>query len=199
MKTVTLEKFLTFEPCWLEEEGGEERLREIGLRKNEWTALDVLALEEEIADDRLWAVLREDFLSKNTLYEFALLCAEHALTIAKVTDKRCWNAIKVKRAWMRGEASDDELDTAWAAAWSAARSSARSAVRDVAWVAVWAAARDAALNATLNAAWVTALDAAWVAARKVKGRKGYSHERAWQVETLKQLIMENEKEGQQHE
>ena len=174
MKTVTLEKFLTFEPCWLEEEGGEERLREIGLRKNEWTALDVLALEEEIADDRLWAVLREDFLSKNTLYEFALLCAEHALTIDKVTDERCWNAIKVKRAWLRGEASDDELAAARTAAWYAA-GVARYAARAAAWYSAWDAA----------------LDAAWVAERKVKGRKGYSHERAWQVETLKQLIMED--------
>ena len=165
---------MTFNPCWLDEEGGEARLREIGLRKNEWTALDVLALEEVSAGDRLWAVLREDFLSKNTLYEFALLCAEHALTIAKVTDERCWNVIKVKRAWMHGEASDDELDTAWAAA------------RDAEWVVARVLARDVE--------WVVASYAAGVA-RKVKGRKGYSREIAWQVETLKRMIVENEKEG----
>ena len=195
MKTVTLEQFLTFNPCWLDEEGGEARLREIGLRKNEWTALDVLALEEVSADDRLWAVLREDFLSKNTLYEFALLCAEHALTIAKVTDKRCWNVIKVKRAWMRGEASDDELDTARVAARYAARDAARYAANDAAWAAVWASVQDAAQDAAQAAAWVVAWYAAWAAARKVKGRKGYSHERAWQIETLKWLIMEAEHEN----
>ena len=67
------------------------------------------------------------------------------------TDERCWNAIKVERAWMCGEASYDELATAQAAAWDAQR---------------------------------------------VKERKGYSHERAWQIKTLKRLIAENEKEEQ---
>ena len=175
MKTVTVEKFLTFKPCWLDEEGGEERLREIGSRKKEWTAMDVLELEEVIAEDRLWAVLREDFISKNIIVEFACLCAEHALTIDKVTDERCWNAIKVKRAWMRGEASYDELAAARTAAWYAA-GVARYAARTAAWYS----------------AWDSALDAAWVAERKVKGGKGYSHERAWQIETLKRLIVENE-------
>ena len=193
MKTVTLEQFLTFNPCWLEEEGGEERLREIGSRKKEWTALDVLALEEVRAEDRLWAVLREDFMSKNGLYEFALLCAKHALITAKVTDERCWNAIKVKRAWMCGEASDGELVAARAAARAAAREAARAAARDAARDAARAAAWDAA-----DAAWASAWDAADAAdaARKIKGREGYSHERAWQIETLKRMIVENEKEEQ---
>ena len=181
MKTVTLERFLTFNPCWLEEVGGEERLREIGSRKKEWTALDVLALEEVSAGDRLRAVVREDFISKNVLFEFALLCAEHALITAKVTDERCWNAIKVKRAWMCGEASDGEL--------VAARAAARAAAGDAAWAVAWYAA---------DAAWASAWDAADAAdaARKIKGREGYSHERAWQIETLKRMIVENEKEEQ---
>lgn len=197
MKTVTLEQFLTFSTYWLDEEDSKERLREIGLRENEWTALDVLALEEVSADDRLWTVLREDFLSKNTLYEFALLCAEHTLTIAKVTNERCWNAIKVKRAWVRGEASDDELDTARHAAKTAAWAASQGATQDTALYVALVATCDAAWNAAWAAAWVTAWvaaqDASRVAERKVKRRKGYSHERAWQVETLKRLIVEEEK------
>ena len=126
MKTVTLEQFIKFKPCWLKEEGGEERLREIGSCKKEWTALDVLALDEVSAEDRLWAVLHEDFLSEKTMHEFALLCAERALITAKVTDERCWDAIKVKRAWVRGEASDAELVAARVAAWVAARKNKRA-------------------------------------------------------------------------
>lgn len=187
MKTVTLEQFIGFNPCWIEKEGGEERLREIGSRKKEWTALDVLALEEVIAEDRLWAVLREDFMSKNMLYEFALLCAKHALITAKVMDERCWNAIKVKRAWMCGEASDGELVAARAAARGAALDAA-----DAAWTAAWSAEWSAAGDA-VDAAWAAAWFAA-DAARKIKRREGYSHERAWQIETLKRLIAENEKE-----
>lgn len=187
MKTVTLEQLIGFEPCWLLEKVIDERLWEIGSRKNEWTALDVLALDEVSAEDRLWAVLREDFLDKNIIVEFACLCAERALTMAGITDDRCWNAIKVKRAWMRGEASDNELAAVRASAWDAAR----AAAHDAAWAAVWASVQDAAQDAARAAAWAAAYDAV-DAARKVKGRKGYSHERAWQIETLKRLIVENE-------
>ena len=87
------------------------------------------------------------------------MCAEHALTMAKVTDKRCWNTIKVKRAWMRGEASDDELDAARYAAWVAARDAARDAAD-----ATWYAAQDAV--------WYAVWYAAWVAARDVKRHEG---------------------------
>ena len=112
MKTVTLKQFLTFGPCWLNTESGRERLERIAARKKEWTALDVLRLPDKKVSpkDKLWAVLREEFIDARTLHEFACICAERALTLAGVTDERCWNAIKAKRAWLRGEISDDELD-----------------------------------------------------------------------------------------
>jgi len=58
------------------------------------------------------------------LHEFACWCAENALKQAKVTDECYWNAIKTKRAWLDGKATDMELDAAraaWAAAWAAVR------------------------------------------------------------------------------
>jgi len=54
----------------------------------------------------------------NTLHEFACYVAEAALLIAEVKDQRCWNAIEAKRAWMRGEINDAQLDAATAAAWA---------------------------------------------------------------------------------
>jgi hypothetical protein len=54
--------------------------------------------------------------AEKMLHEAACHFAEEALTAAKITDERCWNAIKVKRAWLAGKATDKELDTAWAAA-----------------------------------------------------------------------------------
>ena len=51
----------------------------------------------------------------NVLHEFACRVAEDALTTAMVTDERCWNAIKVKRLWLKGEATDKDLAAAWAA------------------------------------------------------------------------------------
>ena len=118
MKTVTLEEFKAFGPCWMETEEGSARLEEIGNRKKEWTALDVLRLEEVGAEDRLWAVLREEFVPAHTLHEFACRCAEGALRKAGVTDDRSWNAIRVKRLWIEGKATDTEL--------AAARDAARS-------------------------------------------------------------------------
>ena len=77
----------------------------------------------------------------NVLHEFACRVAEDALTTAMVTDERCWNAIKVKRLWLKGEATDKDLaaagDAAWDAAWDA-WTAARAAA--------WTAARDAARN-----------------------------------------------------
>ena len=84
-----------------------------------------------------------------TLHLFACSEAERALKARKVTDPRSWNAIKVKRKWLRGEATDAELDAARDAA-SAARdaaSAASAAARDAAWAAAWAAASAAAWDA----------------------------------------------------
>ena len=75
------------------------------------------------------------------LHEFACYCAEWALKnerdAGREPDSRSWAAIEAKRAWLRGEITDDELAAARAAAWAAAR----YAARDAAWYAAWAAAR----------------------------------------------------------
>ncbi len=84
-----------------------------------------------------------------TLHEFACRQAEQAL-----------EAIRVKRAWMNGKATDSELDAGWSAAWVA---------RDAAWVAAWSAARAAARAAAWSAARAAARvarDAAWDAANQ---------------------------------
>lgn len=126
MKTVTVDQFLSFDPCW-----DEERVRDFAGDKNEWTALDVLKAEDVSAEDKLWAVLREEFIDAPILHEFACRCAENALKLVDNPDPRSVNAIAVKRRWMRGEATDVDLAAAWTAAW------------DVASAAAWAAARDA--------------------------------------------------------
>ena len=153
MKTVTLEEFKTFEPCWMETAEGTARLEKIGSRKKEWTALDVLRLEAVSTEDRLWAVLREEFIPANTLHEFACQCAEEVLQKADVTDERAWNAIRVKRLWMEGKASAAELNAAESATWAAARNVARNAAWRAAWAAAWAAARPTAKDAAWYAAW----------------------------------------------
>ena len=202
MKTVTLEQFLTFGPCWLEEEGGRERLERIAAWKKEWTALDVLRLpDKEVSpEDKLWAVLREEFVDARTLHEFACICAERALTLAGVKDERCWNAIKAKRAWLRGEISDDELDAARAASWAAASAAARAASWDAAsaaasaaesaaaWAAAWAAASAAAWDAARAAASAAASAAESAAASAAAWAAASAAERKWQCEKLIEFL-----------
>lgn len=160
MKTVTLEEFKRFGPCWLGTPDGRERLEAIGGRKEAWTALDVLDLpEEEVSPaDKLWAVLRPEFIPEETLHEFACRCAEEALKLVKNPDPRSVAAIEAKRRWLRGEIGDEELAAAWAAARAAARA-ATDAARAAAWAAV-VAALDVARAADLATAWAAAGDAA---------------------------------------
>ena len=137
MKTVTIEQFMAFEPCY-----AEDKVRELAGDKTEWTALEVLRLEQVPSSDRLWAVLREDFIEAEILHEFACRCAEKALTLVDNPDQRSIDAIAAKRAWMRGEITDEQLDAARSAARSAARFVASSAARSAADAAGFAA-RDA--------------------------------------------------------
>ena len=155
MKTVTVEQFKSFRPCWLETAEGRKRFARISAIRNEWTALDVLNLPYVSAQDKLWSVLREEFIKAPILHEFACRCAEYALSFVKNPDPRSIAAIEAKRKWLRGEISNDDLTAAWAAA---ARAAADAAARAA---AAWAA--NAAANA---AAWAAACDAAWAAARE---------------------------------
>ena len=104
------------------------------------------------------------------LHEFACWCAERALKAERKAGREphpdSWAAIEVKRQWMKGEATDEQLTAARAAAmdaWSAA---------GAAWSAAWAA-RYAAMDAWY-AAWaagLAAMDAAWSAAEDAQNRK----------------------------
>ena len=162
MKTVTVEQFRKFGPCWLETAEGREKFARIAAIRNEWTALDVLNLPDVSVQDKFWSVLREEFIEAPILHEFACRCAEYALSFVEGPDPRSIAAIEAKRKWLRGEITDAELAAACDAAWDAAhdaamyaaRIAARVAAQDVAWViarviaqdAAWAAANDAALD-----------------------------------------------------
>lgn len=151
---VTPAQFRKFEPCWLETREGRARFRRVAALRPEWNALDVLDLEDVSTRDKLWAVLHEEFLPPMLLHEFGCRCAEHALSLVENPDARSVEAIRVKRRWMAGEATDDELRFSQMAAQFAARSAA--------WAAVWAAER----SAERSAAWASASAAEWSAARK---------------------------------
>jgi len=164
--------------------------------------LCIVELGGEIIHGKDKAVAQERTVSwmqdiSPTLHEFACQVAEEALKKYRVTDKRSWKAIEVKRLWLKGEASDEELEasrSAAYAAWDAARSAAYAAnawsaadaagsAADVAYAtdaarsAAYAAgsATDAAYaagSAAWSAAWsAAARDAAAAAARSAQNEK----------------------------
>ena len=181
MKTVTPEQFKEFGPCWLETAAGRKRYARVAAMRDEWSALDVLALDGVSNTDKLWAVLREEFIDAPVLHEYACRCAEYALTFVREPDSRSIAAIEAKRKWLRGEISNDDLTAARAAARDAARAAADAAARAAAWAAADAAARAAAWAAANAAAWTA--DAAWAAADAAR-----EHE----VKLLKELLREVE-------
>ena len=127
---VTLDEFLSFNPCWRNSEKGRRRLRYYaGKLGGSADALEILALRRIPADKRLWAVLREEFIPAPILHEFACRCAEDALSRIDNPDPRSINAIAIKRRWIAGEATDEELatarDAACAATWDAAARNAQ--------------------------------------------------------------------------
>ena len=200
MKTVTVEQFKSFRPCWLETAEGRKKFARIAAIRNEWTALDVLNLPDVSAQDKFWSVLREEFIEAPILHEFACRCAEYALSFVESPDSRSIAAIEAKRKWLRGKITDAELDAARGeardaahdAAMYAARIAARVAAQDVAWVIARVIAQDAAWAAARNIVWSVANDAALdiaCAARIAARDAAREHE----VEILRELLEEGDK------
>ena len=196
MKTVTVEQFKSFRPCWLETAEGREKFARIAAIREEWTALDVLNLPDVSAQDKLWSVLREEFIEAPILHEFACRCAEYALSFVESPDPRSIAVIEAKRKWLRGEITGAELYAASDAAQAAAQDAARAAwdaVQDAAWYAACAATTAAAQDAA-RAAWDAAWAAAWAAACDVTCDAEWDAAREHEVEMLRELLEEGDEQ-----
>ena len=204
MRSITYEEFLEFAPCYLRNRKKKALMDSIARRKERWTALDILGLEEIPDEDKLWCVLRKELIDEKKLHEFACVCAERALSRVENPDPRSVAGIAAKRAWLRGEITDAELKlaegaaraaasaAASAAAWGAARGAARAAAWDAARAAAKAAARVSAWAAVWDASWYAAWDAARAAARDAAWAAAWDAERAWQVAEIKKMLREAE-------
>jgi hypothetical protein len=93
------------------------------------------------------------------LHRAACHFAADALRVTGVTDNRCWTAINTKRRWIKGLATDTELDAARTAGTRAARAAA-----DVAWDAIPIAATAWDRTVVARCAAADAI-AAWEAAK----------------------------------
>lgn len=95
-------------------------------RRDRWSALEILSVDDVSAEDRLWVCLHPSLVPAPVLARFVCEVAAEALRVAGVTDARSWAALDVRLRHARGEATDAEL----AAARDAARDAARAAARD---------------------------------------------------------------------
>ena len=155
------------------------------------TALDILRVEDCLAVDRLWVVLREGWIGDTTLRLFACDCAERALPLFEKKfpeDKRPHQAIEVARRYAEGDAADEELRAAQMAAWAAARAAgwATRAAERAARAAGCAA--DEELRAAQMAAWAAVTARAGGATVENAGgatlEEARGREAQWQVDAL---------------
>jgi hypothetical protein len=138
MKQITLQEIRELNPCY----------DPAKFLPEDWTGtvVDILNVEDCPAEDRIWVVLREEFIDAKTLRLFAVWCAREALKLVENPDVRSIEACNVAERYANGEATDEELSAAaWAASAAWAGSAARAAWAARAGSAAWAAsaARDA--------------------------------------------------------
>ena len=133
MKKFTIEDIRKFGPCY----DPEKYLTE------DWSGsiLNILDKKDVLFEDRLWVVLRTDFVSEKFMRLFSVWCARQVQHL--MNDDSSIKALDVAEAFANGLASKVEL--------AAARSAARSAA--------WDAAMDSARSAAMDAARSAAMDA----------------------------------------
>ena len=140
--SVTVDDVMSWKPC---KEYTRERVTALFAGRETITALDVLDMDIP-ARDRLQVVLREGMLPATTLHVFICRAAETLLlqerAAGREPDPRSWEAIAAKRAWLRGELSDEKLEAAYdAAGWVQPQYLGHewNLAHKAAWAAVWAA------------------------------------------------------------
>lgn len=152
----SVQDILDLNPC---DEYTEEKITELFKSVNckKYITVEKLFKVNIPRNDFFWLILRPEFIPEKQLHQIAIWCAERiAIPIWEKyypDDKRPQEAVRIKKLWLKGKATSEELDAAGVAARAAA----------------WAAAGDAARAAAWDAAWDAAGDAAWAAARdKIK-------------------------------
>lgn len=172
----TLNKIRKHEPCT---SGWKKLLIALGKHQADDEPLALITiLDLNGLDDALWCLRAVDGHEKEKLL-YAVWCARQVQYL--MDDKRSLDALDIAERFANGEATEKELDAAWAAAWAAAlnaRGAAWNPDGDV------QAAMSAAVMAAAGHAWEAALkarDAPWdagraaVQAQEDKFRKTFGH------------------------
>lgn len=76
---------------------------------DEWDALKIIDLPNISSKSKGLMVLNEFFIPTMLLHEFACRCAEYMLSLFDKPDHLCEEAIRVKRRWVNGNATNKEM------------------------------------------------------------------------------------------
>jgi len=158
MKSVTVDEVMAWQPC---PHYSGARVKQLFAGRERLTAEDIAALKIP-APDRFWALLHHEFLTDEQMHLLACNIAEDVLPIFEQeypNDDRPRRAIEAKRAWLRGEISDDDLDAIRNAAYAA-----QVIARGTAWNTAIAIASSAVIDSTVIGG---ANEVAWATAREV--------------------------------
>lgn len=151
MKRITIDDVINTNPCT--PPYTREYVTELFDGRKSVYPLTILKDERIPAEDKLWLLLRDGWLPDKLLHLAACGFAEAALLrereAGREPDIRSWNAIEVKRKWINGDATDEELAAAGAAAGAADRA-ARAAAGAVASGAARAAQVDILIDLIVN-------------------------------------------------
>ena len=110
---VTVDQVMSWLPC---EDYTRERVEELFAGREALSAMEILELDIPVGD-KLWAVLREELIPAETLYEFGCRC-DTAWDTAWDAADAAWDAANAA-AWDVADAADAAWDTAMSAARSA--------------------------------------------------------------------------------
>ena len=144
MKGFTVEEVLSWGVCY-----HREQLEELYAGRETLTALDCFCLDIP-EEDKLFVLLRPEVIPERELHLLACDFAGRVLHLAK--DSHSSEAIRIKRLWIEGKATDEELRAARAAgeaaeaAAEAAEAAARAAAEAAAEAARAASARGGAMT-----------------------------------------------------
>ncbi len=175
MKTMTVKEFKRLRPCY-----PDSWIKTIVGNKEVWNALEVLKLDNVPAEDRLWAVIRQQFLDDKTLRLFAVWCARQIEYL--MNDVRSLDAIDVAERYANGKATDKELNTASNNAWSAAKDAIDNEY--------WDGARLAAHTLDFNISWYSSYSIVFLWTDNTY--KAYEKALDREVSHLIKMIEENE-------
>ena len=97
---VTVDQVMSWLPC---EDYTRERVEELFAGREALSAMEILELDIPVGD-KLWAVLREELIPAETLYEFGCRCDAACDTTWDAADAAAWDA-----------AYTAAMDAAWSA------------------------------------------------------------------------------------